>query len=126
MVNATQEDIKIKLNFFNKTDASRTSYIKRINQIDITVFEDIYNYFNKQLIYYFNSNKHNNHINQINNDDINKINNDHIIYAVDGTYIQLKEKLHKYCKRAKNNSSVTCLVTGIFNITANNIHVTNM
>ena len=49
MVNATQEDIKIKLNFFNKTDASRTSYIKRINQIDITVFEDIYNYFNKQL-----------------------------------------------------------------------------
>ena len=46
-------------------------------------------------------------------------NNDYVILAVDGTYIQLKEKLADECKRIKNTSSVTCLVTGIFNITYN-------
>jgi len=36
-----------------------------------------------------------------------------------GTYIQLKEALNKDCKRAKNDGSVTCLLTGIYNVTYN-------
>ena len=64
----------------------------------------IYTYLNKQILYYFGSNN----------------NNNYVILAVDGTYIQLKEKLADECKRIKNTSSVTCLVTGIFNITYNN------
>lgn len=42
-----------------------------------------------------------------------------IIYAVDGTYIQLKENLHNDCKRTKNDTSVTCLVTGVYNVSHN-------
>ena len=101
MKNSTQENITTKLNLYNNNDASRISYLKRINKIDICIFENIYNYFNKQITSYFGNN------------------NNYIIYAVDGTYIQLKEKLHDECKRVKNNTSVTSLITGIYNVTHN-------
>ena len=102
MNNATQQNITTKINYFNNNDASREAYIKRIDSIDISIFEEFNNYFNKQVDYYFNND-----------------NNEYTIYAVDGTYIQLKEALNKDCKRAKNDGSVTCLLTGIYNVTYN-------
>jgi len=64
MNNATQQNITTKINYFNNNDASREAYIKRIDSIDISIFEEFNNYFNKQVDYYFN--------------------NDNTIYAVDG------------------------------------------
>ena len=78
--------------------------ISRIRGDCVQRTRKIYTYLNKQILYYFESNN----------------NNDYVILAVDGTYIQLKEKLPDDCKRNNNTSSVTCLVTGIFNITYNN------
>jgi hypothetical protein len=99
---STQENVTTKLNYFNNNDASRASYIKRINSIDISIFEQFNDFFNKRVNYYFYND-----------------NNEYTIYAVDGTYIQLKEALNKECKRTKNDASVTCLLTGIFNVTYN-------
>jgi len=99
--NATQESVTTKLNLYNKIDASRVAYIKKINKINVNTFHKLHNYFNKRINYYFNNN----------------INNQYIIYAVDGTYIQLKESLTTDCKRKKNTGSVTTLSTGIYNVT---------
>ena len=104
MEKSTQDYVTCKLNLYNNNNASRKAYIKRIDNMDVSIFEKIYTYLNKQILYYFGSNNNN---------------NDCVILAVDGTYIQLKEKLADECKRIKNTSSVTCLVTGIFNITYN-------
>ena len=78
--------------------------IKNFNKLRVQRTCKIYTYLNKQILYYFGSNNNN---------------NDYVILAVDDTYIQLKEKLADECKRIKNTSSVTCLVTVIFNITYN-------
>ena len=63
--NATQKSVTTKLNLYNENDASRFTYIKKINKINVNTFYKLHNYFNK------------------------RINNQYIIYAVDGTYIQL-------------------------------------
>lgn len=105
MNNSTQIDTTVTLNIFNNTNISRISYINRVKNIDISVFNDIYNYLNKQINLHFHD--------SINND------NDYTIFAVDGTYLQLKESLSCECKKKKNNNSVTCLSTGIFNLTYN-------
>lgn len=102
MANTTQEQITMRINKYKHNDISRTAYNKKINNIDICYFENFYKYLNERIDYYFH-----------------KESNNFVIYAVDGTYIQLKESLNKKCKRAKNNSSVTCLSTGIFNVTYN-------
>ncbi len=39
MNNSTQENITTKINYFNNNDVSIASYIKRIDNIDITIFE---------------------------------------------------------------------------------------
>ena len=75
---STQENVTTKLNYFNNNDASRAFYIKRINSIDISIFEQFNDFFYKRVNYYFYND-----------------NNDCTIYAVDGTYIQLKKALNK-------------------------------
>jgi len=105
MNNSTQIDTTITLNIFNNTNISRISYINRVKNIDISVFNDIYNYLNEQINLHFHD--------SINNDD------DYTLFAVDGTYLQLKESLSCECKKKKNNNSVTCLSTGIFNLIYN-------
>jgi hypothetical protein len=104
MKNSTHENITTKLNLYNNKDVSRVAYTKKINNINLHVFENLYNYLNNRINHYFYNIK----------------NNDYIIYAVDGSYIQLKEKLHTECKRKKNNTSVTALLTGIYNVTYDN------
>lgn len=101
MNDSCQELVATKINLFNNNDASRIAYLKRINNIDVSVFEKFNDFFNKRVDYYFHND-----------------NKDYTIYA-DGTYTQLKEALNKDCKRVKNNNSVTCLSTGIFNVTYN-------
>ena len=113
MKKSTQDYVTCKLNLYN--NASRKAYIKHIDNMDVSIFDQphmrrlcpkertykIYTYLNKQILYYFGSNN----------------NNDYVILAIDGTYIQLKEKLDNKFKSIKNTSSVIYLVTGIFNIT---------
>jgi hypothetical protein len=55
MNNATKQNITTKINYFNNNDASCEAYIKRIDSIDIFIFEEFNNYFNKQVDYYFNN-----------------------------------------------------------------------
>jgi len=87
MNNSTQIDTTITLNIFNNTNISRISYINRVKNIDISVFNDIYNYLNEKINLNFNYN--------INND------YDYTIFAFDGKYLQLKESLSFECKKKK-------------------------
>lgn len=60
VTNSNQEKIKTKLNLFNNNDASRIAYLKRIDQMDLSIFDNMYEYFNKQTDHYFNTSNTNN------------------------------------------------------------------
>ena len=60
MEKSTQDYVTCKLNLYNNNNASRKAYIKRIDNMDVSIFEKIYTYLNKQILYYFGSSNNNN------------------------------------------------------------------